>query len=119
MSDTIEALLSRTRQLEEENALLRALQPSAQTTAPANPKEPKPSEAPLSKPRDLSPWDSATPAAPPAAPVPTATEVLMPRTLQEFRALPADRRAAAALAMTRRQRDELLGRCPAGSEGYL
>ncbi|HUS91428.1 MAG TPA: hypothetical protein VM695_06230 [Phycisphaerae bacterium] len=44
-----------------------------------------------------------------------------PRTLEEFKALPADQRDRLARSMTRRQRDELLGRPaqPPGRNGYL
>lgn len=43
----------------------------------------------------------------------------LPRTRAEFLALPSEQRAAAALRMTRQQRDELLGRNAQRAEGYL
>lgn len=119
MSETIEALVIRARQLEEENALLRALQPAGHAAVPAAAapaSSPPPGASPACSPGD-SPKAHAAPLAP-AAPAVQAVDAA-PRTLQEFRALPAERRTAAALAMTRRQRDEMLGRCPAGREGYL
>ena len=42
-----------------------------------------------------------------------------PRTLAEFHALPADRRREAAMRMTRRQRETLLGLVKPGRDAYL
>jgi len=43
----------------------------------------------------------------------------VPRTLAEFHGLPADRRREAAMRMTRRQRESLLGLVKPGEGGYL
>ncbi|MFW6145730.1 MAG: hypothetical protein ACOC7R_00185 [Planctomycetota bacterium] len=46
-------------------------------------------------------------------------EADVPRTLAEFHSLPADRRRDAAMQMTRRQREALLGLIKPGEDGYL
>ena len=109
MTDEIDALLARARRLEEDNALLRSLQ------SPGGDQDALQAETVLLR-REL---DRLGPAPDEAQQPPETGEP--PGTLAEFNALPAARRRALAQRMTRRQRDELLGRdaSPADHLNYL
>ena len=134
MTDELADLLARARQLERENASLRSMQSPGgddvglrgenamlrqelellRTAPAALGASPDASDAPVA--------DGASRAA--AATASTGSDQAgdeMPRTLADFNALPSARREHVARSMTRRQRDELLGRnCPGGDErNYL
>jgi len=96
--ESIDTLLARARQLEEENALLRSLQsPSGQDASLRAENVLLRTEVErLQAGRRPDPAASA-----PAAP---------PTTLDAFRAMPSSHREAFARETTRQQRDDLLGR---------
>jgi len=110
MSDEMEALRDRARSLEEENALLRSMQPA------------RGGEAALLAENALLRRELAMlrgPAKGGAAGA-AAGAAAVPRTIEEFRTLLPAQRQAAALNMSRQQRDEMLGReGGVGREGYL
>ena len=109
MTDEFDALMARARRLEEENSMLRSMQsPSGSDTGlrAENVMLRNELEAVRSSGR-------------PVPPSPGEAEI--PRTLEEFKALPPTRRHAVARKMTRQQRDEMLGRHSSkeGRESYL
>ena len=108
-TDEIDALTSRARQLEEENALLRSMQSPGGDHA-ALKAENVMLRNELSGVRGAARPDGHGPVDEP-----------MPRTLEEFNALPPHRREAVARQMTRQQRDQVLGRSAQdeGRESYL
>jgi hypothetical protein len=101
MTDEIEALLARARQLEEENALLRSMQ------SPGGDHAALQAENVMLR----GELDRVREASRAAAPQPETTDA--PRTLEQFNALPPPQRQAVAQKMSRQQRDELLGRSQA------
>lgn len=114
MTDELAGLLGRARQLEQENASLRSMQSPGGDDADL-----RSENAMLRHELELlraAPERGAASASDTAAP---GDE--MPRTLADFSALPRTRRERVARSMTRRQRDELLGRCQSGddSQNYL
>lgn len=117
MSDEIETLTARARQLEQENALLRSMQSPGGDEAPAQ------AENLLLRSELGLVRGTQSPQSPAAAPTgdpPGAGSADVPKSLAEFNALPAAQRQFAARRMTRQQRDELLGRrAAAGQECYL
>jgi hypothetical protein len=131
MTDELADLLARARQLERENASLRSMQsPGGDDVDLLG------ENAMLRQELELLRAAPAAVGASPDAPVAggasraaaatasTSSDQAgdeMPRTLADFNALPPARREHVARSMTRRQRDELLGRnCPGGDErNYL
>ena len=111
MTDELAGLLGRARQLEQENASLRSMQSPSGDDAGL-----RGENAMLRHELDLlrAPADGSRGA---SAPAPTASAEEMPRTLADFSALPQARRDQVARSMTRRQRDELLGRSQSDDEG--
>jgi hypothetical protein len=131
MTDELADLLARARQLERENASLRSMQsPGGDDVGLRG------ENAMLRQELELLRAAPAALGASPDAPVAGDTSRAaaatastgsdqagdeMPRTLADFNALPSARREHVARSMTRRQRDELLGRnCRGGDErNYL
>jgi hypothetical protein len=130
MTDELADLLARARQLERENASLRSVQSpggddvdlrvenamlrqelEVLRAAPA---------AMGASPEGFAAGGASRAAAATAPTGPEQTGDEMPRTLADFNALPPARREHVARSMTRRQRDELLGRSNCGDErNYL
>jgi len=110
MTDELADLLGRARQLEQENASLRSMQSPGGDDADL-----RGENAMLRQELELL---RAAPEAGGAAsaPGPAAAGDEMPRTLADFSALPRARREQVARGMTRRQRDELLGRSQSGDD---
>jgi hypothetical protein len=121
MSDEIETLTARARQLEQENALLRSMQSPGGDEAPAQAENLLlRSELGLVRGTQSPPSPAAAPAGDSPGAAPGAAPADVPKSLAEFNALPAAQRQLAARRMTRQQRDELLGRrAAAGQECYL
>jgi len=130
MTDELADLLVRARQLERENASLRSMQSPGGgdvdlrgenamlrqelellRAAPA---------AVGASPDGLAAGGASRAAGATASTGPDQAGDEMPRTLDDFNALPPARREHVARSMTRRQRDELLGRNSRGDErNYL
>lgn len=98
MTDETDALTARARQLEEENSLLRSIQ------SPSGPDTGLRAENAMLR-NELDAIRSSGRSDPFS---PGQTEI--PRTIEEFNALPQAQRHAVAGRMTRQQRDEMLGR---------
>ena len=100
MTNEMDSLAARARELEEENALLRSMQsPSGRDTAVRAENAVLRSELGLIR-------GSAGPDGP------RSGEAELPGSLGEFNALPPSRREALARRMTRQQRDDMMGRRP-------
>jgi len=98
MTDEMDSLVARARELEKANALLRSMQsPSGRDTALREENAVLRGELGLVR-RKPGPDD------------PPSDEADLPGTLAEFNALPPARREGLARRMTRRQRDDLIGR---------
>lgn len=102
MTDEIDTLMARARELEEQNALLLAMQSPTGGEAAL-----RTENAMLRGELDLL-QRTSPPAAKPDGE--RETEDPKPATVGEFNALSSARRQELALQMDRRQRDELLGR---------
>ena len=109
MADEIDALLAHARQLEEDNALLRSMQ------------SPRGDDVGLQAENAMLRRQLRSVRDEPQTSAPHTGDAPRPQTLDEFNALPSGQREAAARRMSRRQRDELLGRTDGehGRECYL
>jgi hypothetical protein len=104
MTDELDSLLARARELERENSLLRSIQSPSGGEAAL-----RAENAMLMRELDLAQAAPSGPARPDEAGE-------RPRSLEAFNALPPDERRAAALRMTSEERDALLGRGRAGHD---
>jgi len=115
MADELADLLSRARQLEQENASLRSRQ-----TPGGDDADLRSENVMLRHELELlraAPGAAGAESSPAPAPAPAVAADGMPRTLADFSALPRTRREQIARSMTRQQRDELLGRNQSGDTG--
>jgi hypothetical protein len=131
MTDELADLLARARQLERENASLRSMQsPGGDDVGLRGENAMLRQELELlraapaalgASPEGLVAGDTSRAADATASTGSDQAGDEMPRTLADFNALPPARREHVARSMTRRQRDELLGRnCRGGDErNYL
>jgi hypothetical protein len=130
MTDELADLLVRARQLERENASLRSMQSpgggdvdlrgeNAMLRQELELLRAAPTAVGAS-PDGLAAGGASRAAGATASTGPDQAGDEMPRTLADFNALPTARREHVARSMTRRQRDELLGRnCRGDERNYL